>query len=160
VSVAGIPADRFVFEGFLPRKGAGRSERISNVATEARTVVLYEAPHRLARTLSDLAAACGAERPVVLARELTKLHEELWRGTLGEAVARAAAVEPRGEYVIVLAGAAVGPPPGEATIDDALRAALATGLSRRDAVDQVATTSGVARRTVYARALALGTGGT
>jgi 16S rRNA (cytidine1402-2'-O)-methyltransferase len=156
--VSGLPTGRFVFEGFLPRKGAGRSERISVVGADPRTVVLYEAPHRLARTLADLASVCGSERPVVLARELTKLHEELWRGTLGEAVAHAAAVEPRGEYVIVLAGAAEGPPPGEASIDDALRAALASGLSRRDAVDQVATTSGVPRRTVYTRALALGDG--
>ena len=76
--VSGLPAGRHVFEGFLPRQGSGRRERIEAVAVEARTVVLYEAPHRLARTLGDLKTACGESRPVVLVRELTKLHEEIW----------------------------------------------------------------------------------
>src|SRR5207237_812656 len=103
--VSGLPAGRFAFEGFLPRKGSGRTERVVAVATERRTVVVYEAPHRLARTLADLAAACGGDRRVVLARELTKLHEETWRGTLAEAVDHVTEVAPRGEYVVVLDGA-------------------------------------------------------
>ena len=154
--VSGLPTGRFVFEGFLPRKGAGRSERIGQVATEQRTVVLYEAPHRLLRTLTELAASCGEQRGVVLARELTKLHEELWRGALAEAVALVTAHEPRGEYVVVLAGAPATAGPTEATIDDELVAALAAGLTRRDAVDHVAGVTGAPRRDVYRRALEQG----
>lgn len=147
--VSGLPTGRFTFEGFLARSGAGRSARIAAVAAEERTTVLFEAPHRLAKTLSALAEACGGERGVVLARELTKLHEEVWRGTLAEASDRAEASEPRGEHVIVLAGA---PPPAEAD-DEAVLAALAAarsaGSSTRDAVAQVAAELGVARRRVY-----------
>src|SRR4029453_7444135 len=76
--VSGLPTGRFVFEGFLPRKGPARAERLAAVAAEQRTAVLYEAPHRLARTLADLVGACGGDRPVVLARELTKLHTGVW----------------------------------------------------------------------------------
>jgi 16S rRNA (cytidine1402-2'-O)-methyltransferase len=82
--VSGLPAGRFCFEGFLPRKGSGRTERLQHLATEPRTSILYEAPHRVAATVDDLVAACGADRPVALSRELTKLFEEVWRGTLGE----------------------------------------------------------------------------
>jgi 16S rRNA (cytidine1402-2'-O)-methyltransferase len=103
--VSGLPTGRFVFEGFLPRRGSGRTERLAAVAGETRTAILYESPHRVARTLADLAEACGADRPVVVARELTKLHEEIWRGTLSEAVAWAEARTPPGELVLVLAGA-------------------------------------------------------
>lgn len=146
---SGLPAGRFVFEGFLPRKGSGRSERLAAVAAERRTVVLYEAPHRVARTLADLAASCGGERRVVLARELTKLHEEHWRGTLDDAVARVAEVAPRGEYVLVLDGA---PAPAAITDDDivaALAGARAAGASTRDAVAQVVHRLGVPKRRVY-----------
>ncbi|QXC63203.1 16S rRNA (cytidine(1402)-2'-O)-methyltransferase [Aquihabitans sp. G128] len=146
---SGLPAGRFVFEGFLPRKGSGRTERIAAVAPERRTVVLYEAPHRVARTLADLAAACGDDRRVVLARELTKLHEESWRGTLAQAVAHVAEVEPRGEYVLVLDGA----PEPAAVTDEAITAALAVaraaGASTRDAVSEVVAQLGVAKRRAY-----------
>ncbi len=140
---------RFVFEGFLPRKGSGRTERLAELAGERRTIVLYEAPHRLARTLADLAAALGPTRGVVLARELTKLHEEVWRGPLDKAVERCAEVEPRGEYVVVVAGA---PAPVAAT-DDELAAAVAeeieAGRSTRDAVALVSGRFEVSRRRVY-----------
>jgi 16S rRNA (cytidine1402-2'-O)-methyltransferase len=146
---SGLPTGRFVFEGFLPRKGSGRTERLAAVAAERRTVVLYEAPHRLSRTLTDLAAVCGPTRRIVLARELTKLHEELWRGSLAAAVERCAEVEPRGEYVVVLDGA----PVPEVADDDAIRAALARakggGATTRDAVSNVAAALGVSRRRVY-----------
>jgi 16S rRNA (cytidine1402-2'-O)-methyltransferase len=151
--VSGLAAGRFVFEGFLPRKGSGRSQRLLVVAAEPRTVVLYEAPHRLGRTLGDLLEACGPTRRVVLARELTKLHEELWRGSLAAAVERCEEVEPRGEYVIVLAGA---PEPPEATDDEVREAvadARARGASTRDAVDEVAATLGLSRRRVYGLAV-------
>ena len=147
--VSGLAAGRFVFEGFLPRKGSGRSERLVELAGERRTIVLYEAPHRLARTLTDLTAALGANRSVVLARELTKLHEEVWRGSLGDAVARCVDVEPRGEYVVVVAGA---PAPAAAT-DDELAAAVAAeigaGRTTRDAVALVSGRYDVSRRRVY-----------
>ena len=146
---SGLPTGRFVFEGFLPRKGSGRSERLAELAGERRTIVLYEAPHRLARTLADLASALGAGRRVVLARELTKLHEEVWRGSLGEGVDRCAEVEPRGEYVLVVDGA---PAPVAATDDDlaaAVAVEIAVGRSTRDAVTVVAGRFGVSRRQVY-----------
>lgn len=151
---SGLPTGRFVFEGFLPRKGSGRSERLRALAGERRTMVLYEAPHRVARTLDDLCSALGPQRRVALARELTKLHEEVWRGSLGEARDRSADHEPRGEFVIVVDGA---PPPPEPTDDDiaaALAAARAQGRSTRDAVDEVAASLGVARKRVYALATA------
>jgi 16S rRNA (cytidine1402-2'-O)-methyltransferase len=146
---SGLPAGRFVFEGFLPRKGSGRSERLVELAGERRTLVLYEAPHRLARTLADLADALGGDRRVVLARELTKLHEEIWRGTLADAVARATDVTPRGEYVVIVDGA---PPPVDATDDElveALAQAVAAGRSTRDATALVAGRFGVPKRRVY-----------
>ncbi|MBW8827029.1 MAG: 16S rRNA (cytidine(1402)-2'-O)-methyltransferase [Acidobacteria bacterium] len=146
---SGLPTDRFVFEGFLPRQGSARSERVAEAAAEHRTVVLYEAPHRLLRTLEDLVAACGGDRRIAVCRELTKLHEEVWRGTLAEAAAHAAAVEPRGEHVLVLGGAA---PIAPAT-DDALQSAVSRlrsdGLSTRDAVAEVAASFGVPKRRVY-----------
>jgi 16S rRNA (cytidine1402-2'-O)-methyltransferase len=151
--VSGLPAGRHVFEGFLPRQGASRRERLAIVATEARTVVLYEAPHRIARTLRDLAIACGGDRPVALVRELTKLHEDVWRGTLAGAVDHAAAVEPRGEYVIVLAGASPPPAPTHEQIAGALRERLAQGLDRKSAVADVARELHVAKKVVYALSL-------
>lgn len=146
---SGLPAGRFVFEGFLPRKGSGRTERLAAVAAERRTVVLYEAPHRVVRTVADLLESCGPERRIVLARELTKLHEEHVRATLAEAAAHVAEHEPRGEYVLVLEGA---PEPGEIT-DAAIAAALADartmGATTRDAVSEVAKALGVPKRRVY-----------
>jgi 16S rRNA (cytidine1402-2'-O)-methyltransferase len=141
-------------EGFLPRSGRERRERIDLVAAESRTVIVYEAPHRLARTLTDLAAACGTERRVAIGRELTKLHEEIWRGTLAEACERAIAVEPIGEHVLVLDGAPPAAPPTEATVADAVGAALAAGASPRDAAASVAAALGVPRRVAYDIAIA------
>jgi 16S rRNA (cytidine1402-2'-O)-methyltransferase len=152
--VSGLPAGRFVFEGFLPRKGSGRSERLAAVAAEPRTTVLYEAPHRLARTLADLAAACGDTRRVVVAREITKLHEEVWRGTLAGAVAWAGEREPPGEMVIVLAGAPEAAPPGDADVLAAVRDELAAGATARDAAKAVAARLSVPRRRAYDLAVA------
>jgi 16S rRNA (cytidine1402-2'-O)-methyltransferase len=155
ISISGLPAGRWVFEGFLPRSGGGRTARLGALTGEQRTVVLYEAPHRLAQTLGQLAAICGADRAVVLARELTKLHEEVWRGTLATAVAHSAAVEPRGEYVIVLAGASPAGPSTDADVVEALEARLAAGLDRKTAVAEVAAELQVAKRQVYSLALSL-----
>jgi 16S rRNA (cytidine1402-2'-O)-methyltransferase len=153
--VSGLPTARFVFEGFLPRKGSARRERLDALVDERRTVVLYEAPHRLARTLSELRDALGPERAVCVARELTKRYEELWRGTLAEAAARTDDVEPRGEFVLVVAGA---PVPEAATTDDvvaALRHRLDAGMDRKSAVAEVAASLRAPKREVYAASLGL-----
>jgi len=146
--VSGLPTARFVFEGFLPRKGSARDQRLRELAGERRTVVCYEAPHRLARTLTDLAAVFGATRRVAIARELTKLHEEVWRGTLADAC-RWAATEPRGEIVLVIDGAPDAPAPSDDALLDALRVHLARGETVKDAAIDVAATFGVSRRVVY-----------
>jgi 16S rRNA (cytidine1402-2'-O)-methyltransferase len=151
---SGLPTARFVFEGFLPRKGSAREERLRELATERRTIVCYEAPHRIARTLADLAAAFGAERRVAVARELTKLHEEIWRGTLGDACTWAEG-EVRGELVVVIDGAPDAPPATDDAILAALRAELASGASVKDAAATVAGALGAGRRTVYELALTL-----
>ncbi len=153
--VSGLPAGRWVFEGFLPRKGPARRERLDAVAVERRTVVLYEAPHRLARTLADLVAACGDDRPVAVARELTKLHEQVWRGTLAGAVAWASEREPPGEIVLVVGGAPAAEPPGDEAIVAAVRGELETGASARDAARSVAARLDVPRRRAYAIATAV-----
>ncbi|MBS1847406.1 MAG: 16S rRNA (cytidine(1402)-2'-O)-methyltransferase [Actinobacteria bacterium] len=152
IASSGLPSGRFCFEGFLPRRGSERAARIRALAVEPRTTVLYEAPHRLARTLGDLRVACGATRRVAILRELTKLHEEHWRGSLADACTLVAERDPRGEYVLVIAGAEA---PSEATDDD-IRRALSierdAGATTRDAVDTVAANLGAAHRRVYALA--------
>ena len=147
--VSGLPTGRFCFEGFLPRKGSGRSERIDALRAEQRTTVLYEAPHRVRRTVAELADALGPLRRVAVIRELTKLHEEVWRGTLGGAVEHFGETEPRGEYVLVLGGA---PPPAEPTAEDvsrALRSRLDAGDDKKTATAEVARELRVPKRTVY-----------
>jgi 16S rRNA (cytidine1402-2'-O)-methyltransferase len=154
VTLSGLPTARIAFDGFLPRSGGERRERLTEVARERRTTVLYEAPHRLQRTLADLAEVCGGDRLVVLAREMTKLHEEMWRGTLTDAVAHSSAVEPRGEYAIVLAPFEQGTV--EVTDEDIryeLSVRLQGGFSKRDAIDEVTAALGIARKRVYAIAV-------
>ena len=150
---SGLATSRFCFEGFLPRKGAARSDRIDELVDERRTVILFEAPHRLLRTLVDLAAAFGPERRIAIARELTKLHEEVWRGTLGDARAWAEAAEPRGEIVLVVDGAGPPAPVAAEEVEAAVAAERAAGASRRDAATAVARRLGVSRRTAYEAAL-------
>lgn len=159
LSVAGLPTDRFVFEGFLPARAGARRTRLSALAAEARTLVFYEAPHRISETLADLAVAFGAGRDAVLARELTKLHETVYRGSLGELAERAAADSnmARGEAVLVVAGAAEHAAPGAADVErlDRLLAGLLAGLPLSQAVDLAAEVSGERRNRVYERALAI-----
>ena len=146
---SGLPTGRFVFEGFLPRKGRERSERLASVAAERRTTVLYEAPHRVRDTIEDLRQVCGPARGVALARELTKLHEEVWRGALAGAVEHLAATSPRGEYVVVLAGAPDAAEAAEVDIEQALSARMGRGEEKRSAVAAVAAELGVPKRRVY-----------
>jgi len=149
--ISGLPTSRFVFEGFLPRAGRAREERLAGLATERRTIVLYEAPHRVQRTLADLADAFGPDRRVVVARELTKLYETVVRGTLGDVRIGA----PRGEYVLVIEGApADDAPPSDDAVRAALREELAAGRSRRDAAAVVARRLGVPKRVAYDLAVA------
>lgn len=147
--VSGLPTGRFCFEGFLPKKGRHRADRLHALSFEPRTMVLFEAPHRLARTLGDLASGMGGDRAVAIVREQTKLHEEVWRGTMADAVARIGESEPRGEYVLVVAGCPDPPPPSALQIKAAVEERLADGLSRRDAAAAVAADLGVSRRAVY-----------
>ena len=143
---SGLPTARFVMEGFLPRRGQERTDRLVDIAAEHRTIVLYEAPHRIARTLSDLAEVCGGDRQVSVSRELTKIHEETIRSTLSNI----GIGEPRGEYVIVIAGRLQNEQPvTEDSIRGALHEALASGLSRRDAAAEVSRRLGIPRRQAY-----------
>jgi 16S rRNA (cytidine1402-2'-O)-methyltransferase len=155
--VSGLPSDRFVFEGFLPRRSSARSARIDELRSEPRTTAIYEAPHRVAVLLVELRDRLGGDRRVAVARELTKLHEEVWRGDLAGAAQWIDGVTPRGEYVVVLDGAADGPAPDDDALIAMLRAALDDGDSRRDAVDRVASGTGVSRNRVYELALTIPT---
>jgi 16S rRNA (cytidine1402-2'-O)-methyltransferase len=103
--VSGLPSARWCFEGFLPVKGRARRDRLAAVAAEPRTIVLFEAPHRLLRTLADLAALVGAPRQVAVANDLSKRYEKVWRGPIGAVLAELGGTEPRGEFALVLAGA-------------------------------------------------------
>ena len=152
--VSGLATDRFTFEGFLPRKGPTRRARLAEIATRATTTVIFEAPGRVAATLGDLAGACGTDRRVAVARELTKVHEAVLRATLADAMRHVEVHAPRGEHVIVLDGA---PAPGESTDDEVASGArheLAAGGSTREAADRLAERLGVSRRRAYAAVLA------
>lgn len=151
--LSGLPTTRFVFEGFLPRSGGDRERRLAEIALEERTVVVYESPHRIERTLSDLVVACGPERRVAVARELTKLHEEVWRGTTADAAAHFVTNEPIGEFVVVIEGAPPAAPADEEQITRAIDAALGAGMSVRDAADHVSNQLDVPRRSAYRVAL-------
>ena len=150
LAASGQPTGRFTFEGFLAMNKKNRRAHLEALRGEERTMVFYEAPHKLAATLADLRDCFGAERPVSLCRELTKLHEEIWRTTLGEAAGRYAQESPRGEFVLVVRGAE--PVREEATLEDGLERAeelRAGGLSLRDAVRQAAEERKLSRRELY-----------
>jgi len=156
IAASGLPAERFAFEGFLPTKPKVRQERLEQLATEPRALVFYEAPHRLLATLNDLADCCGADRALALAREMTKLHEEFWRGTVAEAIARHEQRQPKGEYVLVLAGAPASQPQlTEAALQSELQQLLDRGFSRSQASRQLAQMTSLPRRQLYRLALEL-----
>jgi len=153
LSVSGLDSDRFCVEGFLPRKGVDRRRRLGALAAEERTAVVLEAPRRVAQLLCDLAEACG-DRPVAICRELTKLHEEIWRGSLADAVDVFADRELLGEVVVVLGGAEPPPGPDDYVVAAAVEARLGSGDTPRQAADAVAAALGVARRRAYSVAVA------
>jgi 16S rRNA (cytidine1402-2'-O)-methyltransferase len=152
--VSGLPTDRFCVEGFLPRKGPERRRRMAGLMADARTTVLLEAPSRVAATLGELAAG-NDTRPVAVVRELTKVHEEVWRGTLREAAAVFAAREVRGEVVVVVGGAPAAAPAADDEVEGAVRAALGDDPSAgpRQVAELVAVSLGVPRRRAYEAAL-------
>ncbi len=155
LSVSGLPTGRFTFEGFLAMNKKNRRDHLKSLENEERTMIFYEAPHKLASTLADLCRTFGAERPVALCRELTKLHEEVVRTTLGQALEKYEAEPPRGEFVLVVAGAApqAAAPPSQ---EDALARVAqlrGKGLSLKDAAKQVSQELGLPRNQLYALAV-------
>ena len=155
ISAAGLPTDRFVFEGFLPVKGQERQERLEAIQTEHRTIIFYEAPHRVRQTLQDLGEILG-ERQIVLARELTKLYEEFWRGTISDACQHYSNREPQGEFTLVVAGT----PPSQLQLSEAqlkteLIQMIAQGISRSQASRQLAKFTSIPRRELYQLALSI-----
>lgn len=149
LAVSGLPSDRFVFEGFLPRKKSGRAALLVELASEPRTIVLFASPSRVVSDLEDVAAALGAQRPVAVVRELTKIHEEVWRGSLAMAATDfAARPSIKGELTIV-----IGPKPVPAAdLEEAARsarAAIEAGTAPSDAVREAAAAHGVSRRLLY-----------
>lgn len=151
--VSGIASDRMAFDGFLPRRGRARAQRLAQLAKESRTTVLFLAPHRAAEDLADLADACGGDRAAALCRELTKLHEDVRRGSLAELHA-GVRDGVRGELTLVIAGAEPDDPPTLEETDAVAEVAarVAEGASTRDAVAEVATEFGLRRRDLYAAA--------
>ncbi|MFJ2519844.1 16S rRNA (cytidine(1402)-2'-O)-methyltransferase [Cellulosimicrobium cellulans] len=153
LALSGLPTDRFCFEGFLPRKAGDRSRTLAALADEPRTLVFFEAPHRVAETLAAMAEAFGADRPAAVARELTKTYEEVLRGPLDELAERAAAEQLRGEICVVVGGA---PPRGPVPLAELVPAVLARvdgGERLKEVVADVAQDAGVAKRDLYAAAL-------
>jgi 16S rRNA (cytidine1402-2'-O)-methyltransferase len=150
LAVSGLPVDRFCFEGFLPRKAGERARRLAALATEQRTMVFFEAPHRTEAALAALAEAFGGDRPAAVCRELTKTHEEVRRGPLADLVAWAAAGV-RGEVTLVVAGAPqrLDLPTDPDSLRNLVAAAEAEGMTRKNAILDVARRAGVPKREVY-----------
>lgn len=156
LSISGLPTGRFCFEGFLSINKKSRQAHLASLKSERRTMIFYEAPHKLLATLKDLGAAFGEGRRVSLCRELTKLHEEVFRTTLGKAVRHYEENPPRGEFVVVVEGAQEAPE-AAITLEDAsalVRAEVAKGLSRKDAVKRIAMQTGLPKNALYEAALA------
>jgi len=151
LAVSGLPSDRFCFEGFLPRKPSERRARLAALATEARTLVFFEAPHRIGAALADLSSAFGADRPAAVCRELTKTYEEVRRATLGELVTWADAEPPRGEITLVIGGFVAGASarPTADALAAAVLAELAAGVDRKEAIAAIAREHGIPKREVY-----------
>lgn len=151
LAASGQPTGRFTFEGFLPMNKKNRKAHLDSLRREERTMIFYEAPHKLCATLADLAKAFGDDRPVSLCRELSKLHEEILRTTLGEAVAHYDSHQPKGEFVLVVRGAEP-EEEKEITVEDGLALVIRLredGMSLKDAVKQVAKDLGLPRNQLY-----------
>ncbi|MBQ4602513.1 MAG: 16S rRNA (cytidine(1402)-2'-O)-methyltransferase [Clostridia bacterium] len=152
LTLSGMNTRRFVFEGFLPVKGKERKEMLTELSTEKRTLVLYEAPHKLKNTLDDLLEYFGSDRRIALCRELTKLNEEVMRCTLSDAVEYYGQNDPRGEYVLVIEGAkgeSIGAFWQDMTVDAHIEYYISQGLKKMDAIKQVAKDRGVPKNEIY-----------
>lgn len=150
LSGAGLPTDRFIFEGFLPTKNKDRKERLEFLKAETRTIILYESPHKLKQTLQDLGGIFGQEHDIVLARELTKIYEEFWRGKIGEAIAHFNQHDPQGEFTLVIAGNPVIKKQfSHAEIVLELKTLIETGISKSEASRLVAQSTGMQKRQIY-----------
>jgi 16S rRNA (cytidine1402-2'-O)-methyltransferase len=156
LSASGLPTDAFVFVGFLPLKSKARSQILQSLQAETRTLLFYEAPHRIVQTLQDLASHLGENRQVVVAREITKRYEDFWRGTVADAIASHSQTNPKGEYTIVLAGnTATEKSWSPAAIQTELQQLLAQGYSRSQASRQLAGVTNLPRREIYQLALTI-----
>ncbi len=154
LSASGLPSNKFIFIGFLPTKIKPRQEQLEKLSNSLETLVLYESPYRVLQTLEDLEKVLGRDRKIVLARELTKLHEEFWRGTVGEAIIHYQNNQPKGEFTIVIAGAEPELPVlSEETIKEELQELFAQGISRSQASRQLAQKINLSRRKIYQIAL-------
>ena len=155
LSISAQSTGRFCFEGFLSTAKKSRREHLESLKAEPRTMIFYEAPHKLLNTLEDMAQVFGADRPISLCRELTKLHEEVVRTTLGDAVRKYAADAPKGEFVLIIAGAPEQPKEAATAEDAAARVAqlMESGMSRKDAVKQTAAELDLPKNVVYSAAL-------
>lgn len=155
LSISGQSTGRFCFEGFLSTAKKSRREHLESLIREHRTMVFYEAPHKLLSTLEDMAAVFGEDRPISLCRELTKLHEEVIRTTLGQAIAKYSEIAPKGEFVLVLAGVTEAPKPASSPEDASSYVAMLmdSGLSRKDAIKQAAKDLNLPKNVVYEAAL-------
>ena len=155
LSISGQSTGRFCFEGFLSTAKKSRKEHLESLISESRTMVFYEAPHKLVNTLEDMSAVFGTDRPISLCRELTKLHEEVVRTTLGEAIEKYTETPPKGEFVLVVAGAALVEKEKATPADAAARVAqlMEEGLSRKDAIKQTAKELDLPKNVVYDAAL-------
>lgn len=149
LAISGLSTDRFVFEGFLPRKGAERVTRLRALAVEQRTTVFYESPNRVLTTIESIRDVCGGDRRVAIARELTKLYEEVWRGTLVECVEHLTGLPLKGECVIVLEGAIAPAAPDDEAIRAHLKGLIESGATKRDAIAQTAADLKVSKNHVY-----------
>ncbi|GAB4523281.1 MAG: 16S rRNA (cytidine(1402)-2'-O)-methyltransferase [Pleurocapsa sp.] len=155
LAASGLSTDRFVFEGFLPLKEKERKIRLDILKNETRTLVLYEAPHRLSKTLKDLSVVLGEKRKIVLARELTKVHEEIWRGNVADAIALYSKRQPKGEYTLVVAGATAETAlfMSESELKTELKKLLEQGMTRSQASRYLAQSATLSRREIYQLAL-------
>lgn len=149
LSASGLPTDRFTFLGFLPRKTGERQRLLKSVARQPETLIFFESPHRLLHALQDMETCLGPERAVAVCRELTKLYQEIWRGTVAQAFSEWQTREPRGEFTLVVAGVPAAPEWTAAQVERALAAALADGATAKDAVRSVTGQSGWPKRKVY-----------
>ena len=151
---SGLPTNKFIFIGFLPTKIKLREEQLEKLSNSLETIVLYESPYKLLQTLEDLAKMLGGNRKIVLARELTKLHEEFWRGTVGQAIIHYQNNQPKGEFTLVIAGAEPELPVlSEDTIKQELQELFAQGISRSQASRQLSQKINLSRRKIYQIAL-------